>query len=335
MTPPSHHQSVMRDAVIAALNPRDGGFYVDGTFGGGGYSRALLAVAETTVLALDRDPIAVERATPDVAAAAGRLTVVCARFSVMDRVAADHGFGPADGVALDLGLSSDQLDDSARGFSFSVDGPLDMRMASAGATAADLVNTLPEADLVKIIAGYGEERRARAVARAIVAARAQAPITRTGVLAEIVSRAVGGRKGPHTIHPATRTFQALRIAVNGELGELAHGLAAAERLLTPAGRLAVVAFHSLEDRVVKRFFTQRSGQRALPSRHLPLSASDRPPSFRALMRGAQKPDADEIARNPRARSARLRAAERTGAPAFPLDLTELGLPAVAFEGALP
>lgn len=329
----SHHISVMAEEVVAALNPRAGGIYLDGTFGGGGYTRALLKTAGVKVVGLDRDPAAIARGSSLVREADGRLALVHCRFSQMEEAVAALALTAVDGVALDLGLSSDQLDDAARGFSFQVDGPLDMRMGAEGPNAADLVNGLSERELADVIYTYGEEHRSRAIARAIVAARGETPITRTGALAQIVAKAVGGR-GADKIHPATRTFQALRIAVNDELGELARGLAAAERLLAPAGRLAVVAFHSLEDRIVKRFLTLRSGGEGAPSRHQPMPEAGPSPSFRLLSRGARKPSAAEIAENPRARSARLRSAERTEAPAHPLDLAALGLPPIALDGVL-
>ena len=321
----TRHEPVLRAEVIEALAPRDGGIYLDGTFGGGGYTRAILEAARTRVLALDRDPAALARGVTLAEQARGQLTLVEARFSEMERIADEQGVPGLDGIALDLGLSSDQLADAGRGFSFQADGPLDMRMSPAGASAADLVNTLDEAALTRLIAVYGEEPRARRVARALVAARAEAPITRTLQLADIVDRAVGGR-GAHKIHPATRTFQALRIAVNRELDELAEGLAAAERLLKPAGRLAVVAFHSLEDRIVKRFLATRAGEAGAPSRHRPDRADEPAPSFRLLKRGAVQASPAEVAGNPRARSARLRAAERTAAPPHVFDPWKLGLP---------
>ncbi len=343
MSAPSQHAPVMRAEILEALSPRDGGLYLDGTFGGGGYTRALLDAAHTTVLALDRDPAAIARGRALEAERAGRLALVEARFSDMEQVAASRGIAGVDGIALDLGLSSDQLGDPARGFSFMQDGPLDMRMSPegphAGPSAADLVNDLEEPDLSRLIFTLGEEPRARAIARAIVTARAHAPVARTSQLADIVSRAVGGPKskgrGAHKIHPATKTFQALRIAVNRELEELALGLAAAERLLKPAGRLAVVSFHSLEDRAVKRFLVERSGRQAAPSRHRPAREEGPAPSFRLLDRHALKPGEEEVARNPRARSARLRAAERTEASALRFDASSLGLPQWVLKGVSP
>ena len=314
---PSHipHIPVMIDTVLDALAPRDGGTYVDATFGGGGYARTLLEAAACIVFGIDRDSRAIARAARLKSRYGDRLTVIAGCFGDMARLLAELGVDKVHGVALDLGVSSMQLDDAKRGFSFRADGPLDMRMGSDGRTAADVVNTLEEKDLADVIYTYGEERASRRVAKAIVEARAEAPITRTGRLADLVRRAVPrARDG---IDPATRTFQALRIYVNDELGELDRGLAAAETLLAPGGRLCVVSFHSLEDRRVKDFLRERSGARPRPSRHLPDSPEDAPPTFRLLGRSAAKPSADEVQANPRARSARMRAAERTDAPAWP------------------
>ena len=301
--------------MLALIAPRDGGVYVDGTFGGGGYSRALLEAALCRVYAIDRDAAALGTGGALATRYPGRLVLLHGRFADMVALLMSHDVTAVDGIALDLGLSSLQLDDRTRGFSFRLDGPLDMRMDrdDAAPTAADLVNTGSEEELAAIIATFGEERRARAVARTIVAARADIPITRTGQLAAIV-RAVAARRPGGGIDPATRTFQALRIQVNDEIGEIERGLRQAERLLRPGGRVSVVSFHSLEDRPVKRFFRERSG-RAQPNRHQPDRAMKSPdPTFRLITRGAHKPDDAEVAANPRARSARLRAAERTGAP---------------------
>ena len=305
------HQPVLLDATIAALAPRDDGLYLDGTFGAGGYSRAILEAARCKVVAFDRDPDAVARGDVLARKYPGRLTLIAGRFGEMERLLHPLGIAALNGVALDLGVSSDQLEDAARGFSFRADGPLDMRMERQGTSAADLVNDLPEAALADLIHALGEEKFARRVARAIVQRRAQTRFTRTGELAQVVRRAVP----PSTnIDPATRTFQALRIAVNDELGELERGLAAAERMLAPGGRLAVVAFHSLEDRRVKNFLRSRGGGAPRGTRHLP-AARSAAPSFRLLAKKPITPSAAEIARNPRARSARLRTAERTAAPA--------------------
>jgi 16S rRNA (cytosine1402-N4)-methyltransferase len=325
----TRHQPVLRAEVIEALAPKPGGFYVDGTFGGGGYSAALLGAAPCRVLGLDRDPAALARGQG--LSKDGHLTLVLASFSAMEEAARDMGETGADGVALDLGFSSDQMDDAARGFSFSADGPLDMRLSGEGPSAADLVNTLDAPALARIFRDYGEEPQARRIAQAIVAERMKSPITRTRALAELIETQLGPKAKAGRIHPATRSFQALRIAVNDELMELARGLAAAERLLRPAGRLAVVAFHSLEDRIVKRFLAERAGRAGAASRHRP--ETDVPaPSFRLLFNGARAPSEAEIAANPRARSARLRAAIRTDAAPHSFDLVGLGLPALALEG---
>ncbi|HEY4635949.1 MAG TPA: 16S rRNA (cytosine(1402)-N(4))-methyltransferase RsmH [Rhodospirillales bacterium] len=320
------HTPVMLNEVVAALMPRDGAIYVDATFGAGGYSRALLEAAQCTVWGIDRDPAARSLGDDLARRFPGRLTVLQGRFGDMVRLLAGVGVDRIDGVALDLGVSSMQLDDPTRGFSFRADGPLDMRMDGTGKdgsmTAADVVNRLAEPELADIIYRYGEERHSRRIAQAIVERRREAPITRTGQLAELVRRVIskskaGGRaRGKDSIDPATRTFQALRIHINDELGELQRGLIAAETLLRPGGRLAVVSFHSLEDRQVKEFLLGRSEAGPKPSRHLPPVAGTAPaPTFRLLGRRVVKPSIREVAANPRAQSARLRAAERTAAPA--------------------
>jgi 16S rRNA (cytosine1402-N4)-methyltransferase len=306
------HTPVLLNEAVAALAPRDDGLYIDGTFGGGSYSRALLDAAPCRVVAIDRDPEAVARGRDLVRTFAGRFTVVEGRFGEMDAILARLGISTVSGIVLDLGVSSPQLDDPARGFSFRADGPLDMRMERAGKTAAELVNTLSEKALANLIYIYGEERHARRVARAIVKARQKAPVTRTAELATIVRDVVPASSG---LDPATRTFQALRLEVNDELGELERGLLAAERLLAPGARLAIVSFHSLEDRAVKEFLRQRSDLAPRGSRHRPAEAV-RAPSFRLITRKPITPAAAEIARNPRASSAHLRAAERTAAPAW-------------------
>jgi 16S rRNA (cytosine1402-N4)-methyltransferase len=308
---PARHIPVLRGAVIAQLAPHDGGVYVDGTFGAGGYAAAILAAADTAVIGIDRDPTAIAAAQGEVEAAAGRLTVVRGEFAGLDRIARDLGIESADGVVLDLGVSSMQLDTPERGFSFRFDGPLDMRMGIAGPSAADVIAERSERDLADIIFLLGEERRSRAVARAIVAARRERPIVTTRALADIVARVVHGRPGD--IHPATRTFQALRLFVNDELAQLADGLAAAERILAPGGRLVVVSFHSLEDRIVKTFLAARSGAER-GSRHLPQTPAP-PPTFELVTRHPVVADDAEVDANPRARSAKLRAAIRTAAPA--------------------
>jgi 16S rRNA (cytosine1402-N4)-methyltransferase len=303
------HIPVLLEEVIAALAPRKDGYYIDGTFGGGGYAAALLEREKCRVLGVDRDPDAIRRGVSLVQKFAGRLTLAQGRFSAICEILAQMNETGSDGVVLDLGVSSFQLDEPARGFSFRGDGPLDMRMEQTGPSAADLVNTAPEADLADIIFKYGEERHARRVARAIIAAR---PVSRTAELAEVVEKAMGPAAARLKIHPATRTFQALRLYVNDELGELERGLVAAERVLRPRGRLAVVSFHSLEDRIVKRFLAARCGRVSSGSRHAPQTRPAPTPTFRLLPE--RTPGDAEIARNPRSRSARLRAAERTSVP---------------------
>lgn len=324
----ARHIPVLLAEVIASLRPEDNETYIDGTFGGGGYSRAILEAADCRVLALDRDPDAAARARGMRAEFPDRFTFSEAPFSAMDAVAAQHGIATVDGVVLDVGLSSMQLDEPQRGFSFQADGPLDMRMSLQGPTAADVVNTVSEAALADILFLLGEERRSRAIARAIVAARSEAPLRSTRSLADVVQRVLGTRKDDGR-HPATRTFQALRIYVNDELGELAQGLGAAERCLNAGGRLVVVTFHSLEDRIVKRFLAERSGKERRSSRHLPeQSIKSARPSFRIVNQRPLTPSKGELGVNPRARSARLRAAVRTDAPAWPLDQVLAGLPSI-------
>jgi len=305
------HTPVLLAEVLTALAPRDGGIYVDGTFGAGGYSRAILEAADCAVWGIDRDPDAVALGAALAEGYNGRLTVIGGRFGDMKALLGARGIDKVDGIALDVGVSSAQLDIPARGFSFRLDGPLDMRMERAGASAADLVNTLPEAELADVIYTFGEERASRRIAQAIVAARRIKPIATTTELAEIVRGVVHAR--PDAIDPATRTFQALRIAVNDEIGELKRALAAAEALLAAGGRLAVVSFHSLEDREVKAFLRARSGRAPRAGRHLPERAPAPAPTFRLLQQRALRPSEAEVAANPRARSARLRAAERTEA----------------------
>jgi 16S rRNA (cytosine1402-N4)-methyltransferase len=306
------HHPVLLTEVIEALSPRDGAIYVDGTFGAGGYSRAILEAAHCTVFAIDRDPDAVKGAAPLIDRYAGRLHILQGRFGDMFELLGARGVDAVQGVALDLGVSSMQLDRPERGFSFRFEGPLDMRMERAGKSAADLVNELAERPLADLIFTFGEEKKARRIAKAIVAARALAPISTTQHLAEIVRRAIG--PAHDRIDPATRTFQALRIAVNDELAEIDRGLGAAERLLAPGGRLAVVSFHSLEDRRVKQFLRDRSGRNPKASRHLPMQQAEAKPTLRLIAPGGIAPGEDEIKANPRARSARLRVAERTDAP---------------------
>lgn len=317
------HVPVMLAEVLQALAPRDGGVYVDGTFGAGGYTRAILDRADTRVIAIDRDPSAIRAGQALAEAYAPRLSLREGRFADMEQLVAAERI---DGVVLDIGVSSMQIDEAERGFSFLRDGPLDMRMAQSGPSAADAVNTLPQETLSNIIYVFGEEPKARAIARAIVAARAEAPITTTHGLVKAIERATG-RPRPDKIHPATRTFQALRIHVNGELDELVEALHAAERLLPEGGRLVVVTFHSLEDRIVKRFFASRAGKLPSGSRHLPDAAKGPEPSFELPFKGHLGATDEEARLNPRARSAKLRAGIRTAAPPMPPIADEIGLSA--------
>lgn len=310
MTSAAHIPVLGREA-IGYLAPRHGGLYIDATFGGGGYSRAILDVPGTRVIGIDRDRTAIAGGFELVDRSEGRLTLVEDRFSHLAEICAAQGASAVDGVVMDVGVSSMQLDQAGRGFSFRLEGPLDMRMGQAGPTAADVVATASEGDLADIIYLLGEERHSRKVARAIVAARKDAPITTTRALADLVAKVVRGKPGD--IHPATRTFQALRIFVNEELDELETALAAAERVLKPGGRLVAVSFHSLEDRIVQNFLVERA-RTGGGSRHLPEVAIV-PPSFELLTRRPVVAGEAEIAHNPRARSAKLRAAERTAAPA--------------------
>ena len=303
------HVPVLVSDVIAALALSGGETVVDGTFGAGGYTRAMLSAGAGRVIGFDRDPDAIEAGrslVPDP-----RLTLINERFSQMDRVLAERGIGLIDAIALDIGMSSMQLDRADRGFSFQADGPLDMRMEKSGLTAAEFLNQADEAEIARVLRAYGEEPRARAIARAIVAAR---PVERTVELAAIVRRAAGFRPGQKA-DPATRTFQAIRIHLNAELDELEQGLEAAERALRPGGRLAVVTFHSLEDRIVKRFFRERSGGTPAGSRHRPAIGDPREPTFERVAKPVS-PAERELAANPRSRSARLRSAIRTEAPAW-------------------
>lgn len=317
------HTPVLLAPLLASVAPVTGR-WLDGTLGAGGYARGLLEAGADQVIGLDRDPLALELAAEWGAAWGDRLRLVQGVFSELDR----HATG-LQGVVLDLGVSSMQLDRPERGFSFQADGPLDMRMSGAGPSAADLVNETPEARLADILYAYGEERASRRIARAIVKARSAAPITRTGQLVEIVERCLP-RPKPGQAHPATRSFQALRIAVNDELGELHEGLMAAERALAPGGALAVVTFHSIEDRIVKRFMQRRAGQGGRPNRFAPEVEAEAP-RFEIVTKKAIGPDAAEVAANPRARSAKLRVARRTAAPAGPIAAEEIGLPKVSGE----
>jgi 16S rRNA (cytosine1402-N4)-methyltransferase len=310
--PAAAHIPVLLDEVVAALAPVPGETHVDGTFGAGGYSKAILSKGAARVIAFDRDPEAIKKGEMLAASSGGRLTLVPERFSRMRQALADQGVAQVDGVTLDIGVSSMQLDQAERGFSFQADGPADMRMSREGESAADFLNHADEEEIADVIFHLGEEPKSRRVARAIVAAR---PIERTGQLAEIVRKATGYNPGMKK-DPATRTFQAIRIHVNQELQELEGGLAAAERVLLPGGRLAVVTFHSLEDRIVKRFLKERSGALPSGSRHRPMAADAGPaPTFEAVGKAIRASEA-ELAANPRARSATLRAARRTAAPAW-------------------
>lgn len=316
--PDDPHIPVLLRPLLEAVAPVRG-VWIDGTLGAGGYARALLAAGATHLIGIDRDPLALQMAQSWAPAWGARLTLVQGSFSELDKTTQ-----AADGVVLDLGVSSMQLDRAERGFSFLRDGPLDMRMSQTGPSAADLVNTASEERLADILYLYGEERASRRIARAIVRARAATPIESTRQLAEIVERCLPRAK-PGQAHPATRSFQALRIAVNDEFGELVAGLEAAERVLRPGGKLAVVSFHSLEDRIVKRFLQARAAPGGSASRHAP-AAPDEAPRFTLKTRKAIAPDAAELAENPRARSARLRIGERTDAAAGAVDRRRLGLP---------
>jgi len=319
------HVPVLLGPLLAAVAPVSG-VWLDGTLGAGGYARGLLAAGAGRVIGIDRDPLALAMAADWGRPYGDRLRVVAGTFSNLDTLAGEA----LDGVVLDLGVSSMQLDQPERGFSFAKDGPLDMRMSQSGTSAADLVNTLPEADLADILYHYGEERASRRIARAIVTERTKAPIEGTLRLSEIVSACLP-RPKPGQSHPATRSFQALRIAVNTEFHELAAGLEAAERALKPGGLLAVVSFHSLEDRIVKRFMQMRSGRAGQGSRHAPEQQAEAA-RFEPVTRRAIAADEAECAANPRARSALLRVARRTVAPAGAVDRSGLGLPLLALKG---
>jgi 16S rRNA (cytosine1402-N4)-methyltransferase len=312
----ARHIPVMLRDVLDALQPRPHETYIDGTFGAGGYTRAILEAADCRVVAFDRDPTAIAAGAALVETFAPRLTLLHRPFGEMAEAIQETGVEAVDGVVLDIGVSSMQIDQAERGFSFQSDGPLDMRMSCEGPSAADVVNGFEEEQIADIIYEYGEERRSRAIARAIVKARAIAPLTRTKDLADLVLRVFHGRKEDGR-HPATRTFQGLRIFVNDELGELERALGASEKILRPGGRIVLVTFHSLEDRIVKRFLAERSGKmdqgsRYLPQKNVQLSL----PSFRLVNSRPLTPQKGELDVNPRARSARLRAAIRTDAPAW-------------------
>jgi 16S rRNA (cytosine1402-N4)-methyltransferase len=314
----ARHTPVLGPAALGFLNLKDGGIYIDGTFGAGGYTRMMLDAANCRVIGIDRDQSAIAHGAGLVESAKGRLELVQSRFSALDEVARQCGHQSVDGVVLDLGVSSMQLDQAERGFSFRQDGPLDMRMGTDGPGAADVIAKISERDLANVIFLLGEERHSRAVARAIVAERQKNPIRTTGALADIVGRVV--RSKPGAIHPATRTFQALRLFVNEELNELATALLAAERILREGGRIAVVSFHSLEDRIVKTFLA--GPDRKGISRHAP-EQDRRVAAFKVLTKKPVAPDEVEIESNPRARSAKLRAGERTNGAAGQVDTDTL------------
>ncbi|PZQ47468.1 MAG: 16S rRNA (cytosine(1402)-N(4))-methyltransferase [Micavibrio aeruginosavorus] len=312
----SPHFPVMLPEVLSVLSPKDGEVYVDGTFGAGGYTRAFLESANCTVIAIDRDPAAVSRADALKAEFGDRLIFVPGKFGDALELVKATGYAQVDGFVLDVGVSSMQFDEANRGFSFRFDAPLDMRMdTSSGETAADLVNSMDEEDLANLIYKYGDERKSRYIARKIVEERAIAPIETTLRLADMI-RDVVFKSPKDKIDPATRTFQALRIAVNDELGELERGLHAAEQLLKDGGRLIVVSFHSLEEGIVKSFLYERAGKTPNASKYLPLAAKSADPSFTLSPKKPVDPSATEISQNPRSRSARLRAALRTSSPVW-------------------
>lgn len=314
------HIPVLLGEIVDALELQNGETYVDGTFGAGGYSRAILNATNCNIVAIDRDPDAIKRGAEFAKEFPGRFRILEGCFGDMASLLEDNNISAIDGVVLDIGVSSFQLDEAERGFSFRAEGPLDMRMGQSGASAADVVNTYGEEELANIIYQFGEERKSRRIASAIVRARDEVLFTTTKQLADLVESVLGRpprKKGQKQVHPATRTFQALRIYVNDELGELERGLAGAERLLSEGGRLVVVSFHSLEDRIVKKFMAERGGRMPAGSRHAPSSAEmGPPPSFHLKVKGAVKPGKTELEENPRARSSRLRAAVRTSATAW-------------------
>ncbi len=328
VSPPQHvrHRPVMLKEVLAALKPKAEDVYVDGTFGAGGYTQAILDAAQCKVIALDRDPAAIAGGTTLVNASGGRLKLINSPFADMHDVVRSSGYEKVDGVVLDVGVSSMQLDEAERGFSFMREGPLDMRMSQDGRSAADCVNTLDANELSRVIFILGEEPRARAIAKAIVSARMDQPLRTTLDLVRAIERATGPQRPQDRTHPATRTFQAFRILVNHELSQLATALCAAEQLLQVGGRLVVVTFHSLEDRIAKRFFTLRSGRQAAPSRHQPEILPTHLPTFAMPVRGHIAASDEEALDNPRARSAKLRFGVRTEAPAWPYDPIALAVP---------
>ena len=320
------HYPVMLPEVLAALAPQAGGVYVDGTFGAGGYTRGILSSAGTKVMAIDRDPNAIADGASLVAQSEGRLQLVRGTFGEMQNIISDLGLSKVQGVVLDIGVSSMQIDEAERGFSFMREGPLDMRMGRQGKTAADYVNSLAAEELAQIIFVFGEEPRSRSIAKAIVTARAEAPLMTTMDLVKAVERATGPQRAKDRTHPATRTFQALRIHVNAELDELAMALCAAEEILDEGGRLVVVTFHSLEDRIVKRFFAARSGKLPTGSRYMPEAHAGPAPSFDLIYKGHLEASEVEKLDNPRSRSAKLRAAVRTSAAAFSFDAAGMAVP---------
>jgi 16S rRNA (cytosine1402-N4)-methyltransferase len=323
------HKPVLLAEVLRVLAPADGEIHVDGTFGAGGYSRAILERADCRVIAFDRDPQAIAAGQVAMTEFGDRLSLVEGRFGSMRDELAALGISRVNGIVLDIGVSSMQIDDAARGFSFLRDGPLDMRMSGSGVSAADVVNTYGVMELADIIFQFGEEKRSRRIARAIVEKRESALLRTTFDLVRAIEQATGPHRAHERVHPATRTFQALRIFVNAELEELADALNAAEVLLAEEGRLIVVTFHSLEDRIVKRFLAARSGRTPSASRHAPQISAIRQPSFELLMKSHMEATEAEIAANPRARSAKLRAARRTAAEPWPRSLDDLGLPGLS------
>lgn len=319
------HVPVMLAEVLSALSPADGGVYVDGTFGAGGYSQGILAAADCRVIAIDRDPSAIAAGAELVGATSGRLQLEHGIFGDMQAIV---GEARVQGVVLDIGVSSMQIDEAERGFSFMREGPLDMRMGQAGKSAADYVNALDAEDLAQIIYILGEEPRSRSIAKAIVTARSESPLLTTLDLVKAVERATGPQRMKDRTHPATRTFQALRIHVNAELDELAQALVAAENILAVGGRLVVVTFHSLEDRIVKKFFAERSGSLPSNSRHMPVAALGAQPSFTMVRKSHTEAGPQEMLDNPRSRSAKLRAGIRTAAPSFKFDAKAMAVPVV-------
>jgi 16S rRNA (cytosine1402-N4)-methyltransferase len=328
----SRHVPVLLDEVLQALALADGETYIDGTFGAGGYTRGILAARDCKVIAIDRDPSAIADGAAIVSEAHGRLQLVQGTFGEMKSIIEELGLEKVQGVVLDIGVSSMQIDEAQRGFSFMREGPLDMRMGQDGKSAADFVNTLDAADLAQIIFILGEEPRSRSIAKAIVQARSEAPLKTTLDLVRAVERATGPQRMKDRTHPATRTFQALRIHVNSELDELAQALCAAENILDVGGRLVVVTFHSLEDRIVKKFFAERSGSLPSNSRHMPVAALGPQPSFTMVRKGHIEAGPQEMLDNPRARSAKLRAGIRTGASSFRYDAKSMAVPSVERRG---